>query len=309
MKDQPAFYRNIELAMDVRRQGQYLIGLKPRWDESMVDCTTCDFLSLSRSGRVREAFTAELARHPKFDLSASGSRIQYGNYDYLVQVEKDIAEFHRVETVFHTPSSFAANVGVLSGVPLPGDAIVHDELVHAISHEGFHLSLAEHKLSFVHNDVNSFREVLHALKAKHSAFVKGVRSILICVESIYSMDGDVCPLGELVQIAKAEFPLGNAQFLVDEAHSLGIIGERGRDLVSLLGLEKEIAIRIHVASKSLGSSGGKLTSLLCYSSADTRARHGPMQQKYTLYATELRTIHHLQWRTIFPHGCLNQSGI
>lgn len=72
------------------------------------------------------------------------------------------------------------------------------------------------------------------------------------------MDGDLCPLLELVQIVKEEFPLGNAQFLVDEAHSVGVIGERGCGLVSMLGLEKEIAIRVHVASKSLGACGGML---------------------------------------------------
>lgn len=259
-KQQPAFYRNIEQALDIRRQGHYLIGLKPRWDQNVVDFTTCDFLSLSRSGRVREAFMAELARYPDFDLSASGSRIQYGNYDYLVQAEKDIAEFHGVETAFLTPSGFAANVGVLSGVPLPGDAIVYDALVHASSHEGFHLSLAEHKLPFRHNDVESFRSVLQTLKATQPAFEKGTRSILICVESIYSMDGDVCPLQALLEIAKDEFPQGNAQFLVDEAHSLGVIGDKGRGLVSLLGLEKDIAIRVNVASKALGSSGGKFAT-------------------------------------------------
>jgi 8-amino-7-oxononanoate synthase len=258
-KNAPAFYRNLEQALDYRRQEQSLMCLKPRWDESVADFTTCDFLSLSRSGRVREAFLKELEQNPKFDLAAAGSRIQYGNYSYLNQVENEIADFHGVETVYITQSGFAANVGVLSGVPLPGDAIVYDELVHASSHEGFHLSLAEHKLPFLHNDADSLRDVLVTLKDTQQKFEAGTRSVLVCVESIYSMDGDVCNLEEFVQVVKEEFPLGNAQFVVDEAHSLGVIGERGRGLVSLLGLEKEIAIRIHVASKALGSVGGMVT--------------------------------------------------
>lgn len=257
MRNQPAFYRNLEQALDSRRQDQSLMCLKPRWDDSVSDFTTCDFLSLSRSGRVREAFLAELDRHPDFDLGAGGSRIQYGNYDYLNEVEQEIAAFHNVETVYITQSGFAANVGVLSGVLLPGDAIVYDELVHASSHEGFHLSLAEHKLPFRHNDPDALRDVLVRLKDTQAEFRAGTRSILVCLESIYSMDGDVCALEEMTQIVKEEFPLGNAQLLVDEAHSLGVIGENGRGLVSLLGLEKEIAIRIHVASKALGSVGGK----------------------------------------------------
>lgn len=257
MANKPAFYRNLEQALDHRREEQSLFGLKPRWDESVADFTTCDFLSLSRSGRVREAFLAELECHPDFDLGAAGSRIQYGNYNYLNEVEKEIAAFHGVETVYITQSGFAANVGVLSGVLLPGDAIVYDELVHASSHEGFHLSLAEHKLPFRHNDPDALREVLARLKNTQADFRSGTRSVLVCVESIYSMDGDICFLEEILQVVKEKFPLGNAQILVDEAHSLGVLGENGRGLVSLLGLEKEIAIRIHVASKALGSVGGK----------------------------------------------------
>ncbi|KAI1329790.1 8-amino-7-oxononanoate synthase [Xylariaceae sp. FL0255] len=255
--DQEAFYRNIERALDARRKAQYLIGLKPQGDKNLLaDFTTCDFLSLSRSGRVREAFLAELARHPDFNLSASGSRVQYGNYDYINVVEQEIADFHGAETAYITQSGFAANVAVLAGVPLPGDAVVYDEFVHASTHEGLHLSLAAHKLSFRHNDPDALREVLVALKSEYPVFVQGTKSILICVETIYSMDGDICPLQELVQVAKEEYPLGNAQFVVDEAHSLGVIGDKGRGLVSLLGLEKDIAIRIHVAGKALGSVGG-----------------------------------------------------
>lgn len=257
VKEGPAFYRNLERVLDARRQDQSLLGLKPRWGDDVADFSTCDILSLSRSGRVRDGFLAELAKHPDFHLGAAGSRLQFGNYEYLNQVEKEIAEFHGVETVYMTTSGFAANVSVLSGVPLPGDAIVYDELVHASSHEGFHLSLAEHKIPFRHNDPDALRDVLLGLKNSQPDFQKGTRSILVCLESVYSMDGDVCPLREFVQVVKDEFPLGNAQLVVDEAHSLGIIGDRGRGLVSALGLEKEIAIRIHVASKSLGSVGGK----------------------------------------------------
>jgi 8-amino-7-oxononanoate synthase len=109
-----------------------------------------------------------------------------------------------------------ANAGTL-----PGDAIVYDEAVHASTHEGMKLSLAENRLSFRHNDSDSLREVLSSLKESHTAFASGSFSILIAVESVYSMDGDICPLEELVQVAKELFPLGNAQFIIDEAHSNG----------------------------------------------------------------------------------------
>jgi len=84
---------------------------------------------------------------------------------------------------------------------------------------------------------------------------RGARSILISVESVYSMDGDVCPIDEMLQIAKEVCPLGNAVFIMDEAHGTGVLGPNGRGLISKLGLEKEIAIRIHTCGKALASSG------------------------------------------------------
>lgn len=129
--------------------------------------------------------------------------------------------------------------------------------MHASSHEGLHLSLAEHKLPFRHNDLDALREILTMLKKKQPDFRAGTKSVLICVESFYSMDGDACLLKEMVALVKEEFPLGNAQFLVDEAHSFGVVGELGRGFVSMLELDQEIAIRIHVGSKSLGCVGGE----------------------------------------------------
>lgn len=125
MKSSSAFNRNLEKVLDSRRQTQSLNGLKPRWDDSVADFTTCDFLSLSKSPRHRELFLQELAQNPDFGLGAAGSRVSYGNYSYLNMVEEEIAAFHGVETVYITQSGFGANVAVLSSVLLPGDAVVY----------------------------------------------------------------------------------------------------------------------------------------------------------------------------------------
>ncbi|KAH8805417.1 8-amino-7-oxononanoate synthase, partial [Xylogone sp. PMI_703] len=261
LKNEPAFYRNLEQALDTRRTENALLTAKPRVDDSVYDFTSSDFLSLNRSGRIRQAFLKELESHPDFRLSASGSRVQYGNYTYICQVEKEIADFYKAESAYIAHSGWLANVGVLAAVPLPGDAIVYDELVHASSHEGMKLSVAAHRMSFRHNDAESLRDVLVTLRDSQPAFRSGTRSILVCVESVYSMDGDVCPLSEFVEVVKEVFPLGNAQFVVDEAHSTGVIGPSGAGLVAMLGLEKDIAIRLHMSSKALGATGGKLSSL------------------------------------------------
>jgi len=73
------------------------------------------------------------------------------------------------------------------------------------------------------------------------------------------MKGDVCPIKAFIDVTKELFPLGNAQLIIDEAHSVGILGPNGRGLILLLGIEKEIAIRIHVCSKALASTGGRLS--------------------------------------------------
>ncbi|KAF5554521.1 aminotransferase class I II [Fusarium mexicanum] len=256
MKSEAAFYRRLEQSLDVTRKRGGCITLKPRWEDDVLDFTSSDFLSLSRSGRIRDTSMEELARCGDFRLSASGSRTQYGNYDYLNVVEKEISTFHNADTAWICHSGFLANIAIFEAVPLPGDAIVWDEFSHASTALGVKLSNAAHKISFKHNDIDSLRDVLTSLRDEDTSFRSGAKSILICVESIYSMEGDICPLLEFVQLAKELFPAGNAQFVIDEAHSSGVLGPRGGGLVQELGLEKDIAIRVHVCSKALGATGG-----------------------------------------------------
>jgi 8-amino-7-oxononanoate synthase len=98
------------------------------------------------------------------------------------------------------------------------------------------LSLALHQLSFRYNDSDSLHKVLSSLKESHTAFVSGSSSVLIAIESVYSIDGDICPLDEPVQVAKELFPLNNAPLIINEAYSTGVIGPRGAGLINILGL-------------------------------------------------------------------------
>ncbi|KAG7144358.1 8-amino-7-oxononanoate synthase like protein [Verticillium longisporum] len=161
MKDEPAFYRNIEKHLDTLRADFRLSTAKPRWDDTVIDWASSDFLSLNRTGRIRDAYLKEMTKHGEdWDLSAAGSRLQYGNYSYLIEVEKQVAEFFGSETAFIGHSGFLCNVGIIGAVALPGDCYLYDELVHASTHEGMKLSRASHKVSFAHNDVLSLRLIL-----------------------------------------------------------------------------------------------------------------------------------------------------
>ena len=259
MKTAPVFYRNLEEALDARRSTQSLTMLRNR--EGTIDFSSNDFLSLSTSGDLRQAFLEELSNNPEFSLGSRGSRLLDGNNTYIETLENEIAAFHHAEKALIISSGYDGNVAIFCAIPRPGDAIVYDELIHASAHDGMKHSLAETHISFRHNDLDSFEEILISLKESNPPIKAGTRSVLIAVESIYSMDGDVCPLRELVKIAKSIFPNGNAQFIIDEAHSTGILGERGRGLVCALGLEKDIAVRLHTYGKALSATGGETQRL------------------------------------------------
>lgn len=181
-----------------------------------------------------------------------------GNYDYIEQVEQEIADFHGAETALIVGSGYEANGAIYSAIPRPGDAIVYDELVHASTHDGMAHSLSLCKLPFRHQDVDSFRDTLASVLDSQPLIKQGSRSIIVSVESVYSMDGDICPIKELLEISKEVCPQGNVVFCVDEAHGTGVLGPKGAGLVSALGLQKEIALRLHTCGKAMASTGGKV---------------------------------------------------
>ncbi|CAG5149110.1 uncharacterized protein ALTATR162_LOCUS2299 [Alternaria atra] len=265
MKNGPVFYKNLEEELDANR-GQQACAMF-HVAETPVDFSSCDVVSLGSSGAVKERFMEELAANPDFQLGSHGTRPLNGNSKYLEMVEREIAEFHGVESALFVNSGALANDAIFSAVARPGDAIVFDELVHASTHYGMKNSLALCQKSFRHNNIDDFINTVVAVRDSQPQIRSGKRSVIIAVESFYSMDGDICPLKELVQAAKEIFPNGNAQFVVDEAHSTGNIGPLGRGLVNMLGLESEIAVRNHTFGKSLCGSGGESGIRLSFASA------------------------------------------
>jgi 8-amino-7-oxononanoate synthase len=255
MKSAPVFYRNLEEELDVRRAQH--ICLTTHTNDDAIDFSSTDVLGLSSSGSLRVAFLDEFAQHPSFQLSSHGSRLTDGNSLYLEMRELELAEFHAAESALIVNTGCVANGAIFSAIPRPGDAIVYDELIHASVHDGMKNSLALCKRPFRHNDVDSFLDTLVAVRDSELQIRNGTRCVIVAVESIYSMDGDVCPLQDLVEAANEIFPNGNAQFVIDEAHSTGVIGPNGAGLVCALGLEKDIAIRLHTFGKALATSGGK----------------------------------------------------
>ncbi|KAF5019293.1 hypothetical protein F66182_8711 [Fusarium sp. NRRL 66182] len=258
LKNAAIFYKNLEEELDANRALQACAMFNT--SNAMVDFSSCDVVSLGVSGAVRQAFLDEFNANPDLQLGTSGTRTLNGNSRYIEALEMEIAEFHGVESALFIGSGALANEAIFNALVRPGDAIVYDEFVHASIHNGMKSSLALCQKGFRHNNVNDFVDTLAAVKESQPQIRNGQRSVLIAVESFYSMDGDVCPLKELVQAAKEMFPNGNAQFIVDEAHTSGCFGPQGKGFVSMLGLEKEIAVQNQNYGKAFCGSGAAILS-------------------------------------------------
>jgi 8-amino-7-oxononanoate synthase len=250
-------------ALDNRKSQSTIRSLTLRPPNS-VDFSSNDFLSLATSQELRDLYLEELRTGPSTaHLGSGGSRLD-GNSAHAEQLEDDIAAFHRAEKGLLCNSGFDANVGLFSCLPQPRDVIVYDEFIHASVHDGMRLSRAGRKIAFAHNSAAALRSVIEQLIDSDVAINDGHRNVFIAVEAVYSMDGDVAPLKDIVDVIQKLLPLGNGHLIVDEAHSNGVLGPRGRGLVCELGLEDQVSVRLHTFGKALACNGGMLMHWIEY---------------------------------------------
>lgn len=216
-----------------------------------IDFSSNDFLSLATNPEFRQDFLTEMLKD-EFPVGSTGSRLLDGNSSYAEKLEADISTFHGAEAGLLTNSGFDANVSIFMCLPQRQDIIVYDELIHASVHDGMRQSRAKTTIPFKHNSIMHLEEILLPyvdLEPTHNIFV--------AVESVYSMDGDLAPLAEIVALTGRMFPNGNCHLIVDEAHATGVYGSKGRGRVSELGLETKFLVRLHTFGKALACNGGK----------------------------------------------------
>ncbi|CEF85463.1 hypothetical protein FGSG_09049 [Fusarium graminearum PH-1] len=214
---------------------------------SNVDFSSNAYLSLSSIPSLISDYHALLQNRPS--LGSGGSRLLDGNSSFAQDLEQDIAAFHNAPAGLLFNSGFDANVGIVSCLPQVGDVIIYDELIHASAHDGMRLSRAARKIPFKHNCVYGEGGLHHVL-----AGLEEETLVFILVEAVYSMDGDVAPLRDIVSCVQSRLA-GNGYIIVDEAHSTGIYGQQGQGLVCELGLEKDIFARLHTFGKAMSSFG------------------------------------------------------
>jgi 8-amino-7-oxononanoate synthase len=228
---------------------------------NQIDFSSNDFLSLSTSPQLKSLYLTEL-RSTNLPLGSGGSRLLDGNSSYAETLERDIADFHGAEAGLLFNSGYDANAGFFACVPQKGDVVVYDELVHASVHDGMKLSRASSILPFNHNSVLHLKAVLEEIVKEHEGVRMENNHVFVAVESIYSMDGDVSPLKEIVEIVEQVLGREIGYVIVDEAHSTGVLGCQGRGLVCELGLEKRVFARLHTFGKAVAANGGKYSSKL-----------------------------------------------
>lgn len=229
----------------------------PSATQTEIDFTSNDYLSLSTSTTLRNAVLSALAASPDI-LGSGGSRLLVPAQPHA-QLESRLCHFFGAEAVLLFNSGFDANVGFFSAVPQPRDIVLYDAHIHASVHDGMRLSRLppDSLISFPHNSVLDLRLALSKLLEDREDLKKGKTSVFITVESLYSMDGTIAPLTQIVECVEEMLPLGNGYIIVDEAHATGIYGPKGRGLVADMGLEKRVFARLHTFGKALASSGGE----------------------------------------------------
>ena len=202
------------------------------------------YTGLTGDQRVIDAAKAAL---DKYGSGCAGSRFLNGTLDLHVQLEKELAEFEGKDDCLCLSTGFSVNSGIIPAVVGRGDYIICDDRDHASIVDGRRLSFAR-QLHYKHNDMDDLENILKTLP--HDA-VK-----LIVVDGVFSMEGDLCKLPEIVEL-KHKY---NCSVMVDEAHGLGVFGREGRGVCDHFGLTDDVDLIMGTFSKSLASIGGFIAS-------------------------------------------------
>lgn len=248
------------------------------------------YTGLPNHPKVKEA-AIEMTR--KYGTGCAGSRFLNGTLDIHAKLEDRLAHFVGKEDCLVYSTGFFANLGTVGCLTGRQDYIIYDELAHASIVEGIKVSLSTH-LKFKHNDMQSLEKQLQKCEPE--------RLKLIVVDGVYSMEGDVCNLPEIVRLAKQY----NASVMVDEAHGLGVFGRQGRGVCDHFGLTDEVDIIMGTFSKSLASIGGFIATShnianylrhnsrpFIFSASATPAAIGAVNAALDILETEPERIEHL----------------
>jgi len=200
-----------------------------------------NYLGLTADPRVIEAAHDAIRR---YGTGLTGSRLLNGTLDLHLQLEAEIAEWMGTEEAIVFSTGHQSNVGTLGTILAPGDTVIADSADHASILDGCLLSRAKLR-PFKHNRLDRLEKMLERAGEDGGG-------VLVVVDGVFSMEGDVAPLPRIVELVKAH----GARLMVDEAHAAGVLGARGAGASELFGVEADVDLRMGTFSKSLASCGG-----------------------------------------------------
>lgn len=207
--------------------------------QRLLQLGSSNYLGLAQDPRIAEAVAEALRR---YGTSSTSSRLLTGTRPLHHQLEEELADFFGKEAALAFATGYLANVGAIPAIVGPGDAVFYDVEVHACLIDGIRLSGAEaHR--FRHNDVAHLAQKLKACDTERK---------LVVVDSLYSLNGDLAPLNEMLDVTDA----AGAWIFLDDAHGVGVLGPGGRGLAAAMGVDDRIPIIMGVFSKSFASTGG-----------------------------------------------------
>ena len=228
----------------------FIIHDSPLTDRSLMDGKwVLNFGSYNYAGMSGRAEVSEAAIEAirKYGTSASGSRLLAGEKTLSQQLEKELAAWKHAEDALVLVGGHSTNVTFVGNFVGPRDLVIYDRYIHNSVAEGCRLSHATTRM-FPHNDPEALDRILSSRRDKFE-------KVLICIEGVYSMDGDIAPVPDFIRV-KEKY---GAFLMVDEAHSTCVIGETGGGVDEYFGLKgDEIDIKMGTLSKGLGACGGYL---------------------------------------------------
>ena len=206
----------------------------------VITLSSNNYLGLTVHPKLREA-AIEAIR--KYGVGSGSVRTIAGTMTLHNELEAKLARFKHTEASLTIQSGYATNLGVISGLMQEGDLIISDELNHASIIDGIRLCKSPRKI-YPHKDMAGLRRVLEESR--------GANKVMVVTDGVFSMDGDIAPLPEIVELAE-EF---GAFVMVDDAHASGVLGKNGRGTVNHFGLDGRVALQIGTLSKGIGALGG-----------------------------------------------------
>lgn len=206
--------------------------------KKVLNLCSNNYLGLANDRRVKQAAAAAIR---KYGVGAGASRLVCGNLRLHRALEEKIASFKGAQKCLTFTSGYMANLGIIGAIVGRGDVVFADRLNHASLVDGIILSRAEFK-RYPHKDMAALEEMLKEVKGRRK---------LIVTDTVFSMDGDVAPLPEIVSLAKKYAVM----VMVDEAHATGVLGKSGKGAVEYFHLEDKIDIQMGTLSKAVGTLG------------------------------------------------------